>query len=451
MGIDRFLADSNGLLKEAFVRDRERAELEAHRFTVSNYLRTDELSLSRIIGDLLDPQKDHGQGSLFLEILLRQLHICLEGLRSELVDVQFEKTIYEQRRIDVYVRIPTGGTDFCLAIENKPHASDLKNQIRDYLAGLQKIHGESFLLLYFSGAGQTPSQWSLGSDFERFRTRAKVVPYCYESVTSSQRANSVMDFAQCSVVSWISACRNECKAKKLQWFLQDIKLYCEREFGDRVVSNIEIETLSSHLLSSRENCEAAQSVSNAWPIVQSRVHEEFLKRLCEALCQRLQQSELAEFTDIKVDYKFRNKSGTDNRLWLYRESWKTYTREGTADSNNRTSIRLESLNRIDWRYGVSSPCNKDDIVSNEMDRRIDLNKKLEPFQGEGASKADVNWWPLIVQFDRSKRNWDDSVYEMHKENEAGHGEITDYFVNALLKLATFAIPKINEVEGREAD
>ena len=321
MEINRFLADSNRLMEDAVARDRERAELEAHRFTVSNYLRTDELSLSRIIGDLLDPQQDHGQGSIFLEILLKQLHVCLEGLRPELVAVQFEKAIYEQRRIDVYVRIPTGGTAFCLAIENKPHASDSKNQIRDYLAGLQKIHGESFLLLYLSGSGQPPSQWSLGSDFERFRSCAKVVPYCNESVHSSQRANSVMDFAQCSVVSWISACRNKCKAARMQWFLQDIKLYCEREFGDQVVSNLEIETLSSHLLSSPKNCEMARSLSDAWPIVKSRVHENFLNRLCVALRQRLQQSKLAEFNDIRVGYKYRNKTGTSNRLWLYRESW----------------------------------------------------------------------------------------------------------------------------------
>ena len=100
---------------------------------------------------------------------------------------------------------------------------------------------------------------------------------------------------------------------------------------------------------------------------------------------------------------------------------------------------------------MSSPCDKVDLVGDEMGRRIILNEKLEAFQGESSSKSDFNWWPLIVEFERSKKNWDRLVYEMHKENEAGHGELTDYFVNALLTLAQFAIPIINEVDGHEDD
>ena len=48
-------------------------ELDRHlarRFNVFRYLRADELGLSRIIGDLLDPTGEHGQGTTFGEAMI---------------------------------------------------------------------------------------------------------------------------------------------------------------------------------------------------------------------------------------------------------------------------------------------------------------------------------------------------------------------------------------------
>ena len=49
------------------IAERRRDRHLAHRFNVFRYLSQDELGLSRIIADLLDPTAEHGQGASFLE------------------------------------------------------------------------------------------------------------------------------------------------------------------------------------------------------------------------------------------------------------------------------------------------------------------------------------------------------------------------------------------------
>ena len=70
MEYERFFAELVPRLDSARVLERELDRKLAHRFNVLDYLRDDELGLSRIIADLLNPEKSHGQGTLFLQTLL---------------------------------------------------------------------------------------------------------------------------------------------------------------------------------------------------------------------------------------------------------------------------------------------------------------------------------------------------------------------------------------------
>ena len=104
-------------LETARTLQRELDSQLAHRFNVFDYLRKDELGLSRIIADLLDPQAKHGQGPLFLELLLRRLKGPFATMeRLDHAGVEVERTIKDGRRLDICVRIG----NHCLAIENKP-------------------------------------------------------------------------------------------------------------------------------------------------------------------------------------------------------------------------------------------------------------------------------------------------------------------------------------------
>src|SRR4051794_32824876 len=63
------------VIKEAEIQESERNRTEARRFNVFSLIKPDENRLSDILADLLDPDGPHGQGNLFLRLLLEQLGI----------------------------------------------------------------------------------------------------------------------------------------------------------------------------------------------------------------------------------------------------------------------------------------------------------------------------------------------------------------------------------------
>ena len=98
--------------------------------------------------------------------------LSLEGLkntqywpdlyRSQKISVVVERVITANRRIDISVHIiGADGKTYCLAIENKPRAGDLENQVQHSLEYLSKEYDERFLLIYISGTGEGPSEWSI--------------------------------------------------------------------------------------------------------------------------------------------------------------------------------------------------------------------------------------------------------------------------------------------------
>ena len=150
---ERFFSELAPRLAAARSRDRELDRRLARRFNVFDYLRTDELGLSRVIADLLDSGAGHGQGTLFLRALLDGLNQFrpwpdLDARRSSAV---VEHRIPSGRKIDVVVRVVASDQEtWCLAIENKPYAGDQENQVRDYLEYFGEKFGERILLLYLS-------------------------------------------------------------------------------------------------------------------------------------------------------------------------------------------------------------------------------------------------------------------------------------------------------------
>ena len=181
----RFFAELTPQLEGARVLAAERDRELAPRFNVFDYVRDDELGLSRIIADLLNPNAKHGQGKLFLQTLL-----SLEGLkntqywpdlyRSQKISVVVERVITANRRIDISVHIiGADGKTYCLAIENKPRAGDLENQVQHYLEYLSKEYDERFLLIYISGTGEGPSEWSIHeTELDKWKDRFAIMPYC---------------------------------------------------------------------------------------------------------------------------------------------------------------------------------------------------------------------------------------------------------------------------------
>ena len=161
-----FFSDLKPRLGAAKKLERELNRHLAHRFNVFQYLRTDEIGLSRIIADMLDSNASHGQGTAFLRTLMERLEERsywpggIEVDASSLaVCTEFNTT--GNRRIDIAVRFKdTRGTPHCIAIENKPYADDQDDQIRDYLHFLNVEYEGRFILIYSPPSSQGPSSKS---------------------------------------------------------------------------------------------------------------------------------------------------------------------------------------------------------------------------------------------------------------------------------------------------
>ena len=209
-------------LEEISANERRRNRQRAPRFNVFKYLRQDELGLSRVIADLLNPAAEHGQGTVFLELMLETLPETkerfgeLQPTPDSPIKVQIERQITSERRMDITVDIPLGDQWFCLAFENKPYANDQSGQLIAYLEYLGEKYGRHFLLVYLPPDDREPDKASLSQpDRERWKGHFRVMPY----MPDLRRANSLR--------SWFAACRNRCEADGVRWFLRSAESFCK--------------------------------------------------------------------------------------------------------------------------------------------------------------------------------------------------------------------------------
>lgn len=210
----------------------------ARRFNVLDYLRTDELGLSRIIADLLDPSATHGQGTLFLERFFAVFSDYLDfakylSLDRSYISVEVEKEITEQRRIDVFVQIVYGKSAHVLAIENKPYAEDQSRQVHDYLQYLQDRFEDLFSLIYLSPRGEGPTEESVALEELQcnWTKRFRILSYSGTDATLQDDRFGQFKISRLSLVDWLQTCRRDCEVDRLRWFLGDVADFCQREFG----------------------------------------------------------------------------------------------------------------------------------------------------------------------------------------------------------------------------
>ena len=211
-----FFLDLSWCFRTAEALEREIDRHLAPRFNVFRYLRRDELGLSRMIADLLDPTAGHGQGTSFLEAMLDSLprtrgRVHTRGaIPSNPISVQRERLTTTGGRIDITVDIPDADRTFCLAFENKPYAADLPGQMKAYLKYLKAQYGSNFLLVYLPPAsGDGPSEASLSKeDRYRWKKYYVVMPYAGDD----------------SLADWLENCRSRCDAERMRWFLREAEI-----------------------------------------------------------------------------------------------------------------------------------------------------------------------------------------------------------------------------------
>lgn len=435
----------------------------ARHFNVFRYLRDDELGLSRIIADLLDPTEEHGQGATYLEAMLELLELreaAPGGSESGRVRVVTERGT-GGRFIDITVDIPTDGGIFCLAFENKPYAGDQHRQCIDYLKFLKREYGERFLLVYLPPRYRMPEESSLPlADFrERWTKHFRVLPYVTDDAPLGDdgssdeaggalvRAESGVDDARsgddapaedtatdqeataaradtvvgdgASLADWFGTCWKRSEAERLRWFLREAQLYCRRHFGDSTMTDTEARYIRKYLDENPRHLHAAFAVARAWPGVKHDVCRRFLEHLRDRVEKRISEEMPETREDLRVSCRYDGDKRWSTQLKLRR----TIMMQAGGPGPNG------------WCWGVLNP--------NPKTLREEL---LTVLKRRGlALKHASDGWPQYEYLPRYG-HWDRRVPELVQELTDGGGKITDYYVNGLLNIAEKAIPAFDEVE-----
>lgn len=449
-------------LEAARALERELDRHLARRFNVFDYLSTDEVALSRIIADLLDPEARHGQGTRFLRTLLDELTEI--GGRPDpdagvmkRIHVVTERVIADNRRLDVAVEIPGTDRPYCLAIENKPYADDQRNQVSDYLRFLQWKYPDRFLLIYLSPTGQGPSSWSLPrKELGKWTGRLAVMGYWSDTGGSGPEQHAAGDRYDdfrvgLSLAAWFSACRRRCGPDRLRWFLSEAEVFCKRRFGGHsMTTDSETRTIKEYLFANPEHLETAQSVSDAWVRVKAVLCRGFLEHLRTALAKRARKEWPDIAPDLRVGCRYGGEKSYSNFLWLHRASWTPWEghKKNHPPPKGCTAIALQSGSTAGpnkWYWGVLHPLDKSGMTDADMERRERLEDGLRnKFDGVIQSGS---WWPHWRFVDDEMGSWNSLLPALYREWKDGGGEVTDFYVGGMMDIATKAIPIIDEIEG----
>lgn len=494
----RLLRELTPHVRAARTLERELDRRLARRFNAFRYLRRDELGLSRLIADLLDPTAEHGQGATFLEAMLdllevipgepdpdrsRQRHRTTPRRRlfgrpgstgANEIRVVRERGLPGRRRIDITVHIPTDNGPYCLAFENKPEADDSPGQCRDYLEFLDGEYRGRFLLVYLPPRYRMPDESSLSvADRERWKDHFRVLPYCpddrarpgdddssdpdgaapmpadsapgdalaEDDATAARDGAAVGDSA--SLADWFGRCCTLAGPERLRWFLREAQLFCQHHFRDSPMTDTEARFLRVYLDENPKHLHAAFAVYRAWPAAVHNVCQRFLEHLKDRIAERV-RNEFPEIADeLAVECRYGRDKPYESYLCVYRDGWMQYE-GGSRKSDRRTSVMLQNRKRGPerWRWGVRSGRPKRDMTELEKQRRAGVERSLK--QHGLSTSSDPGHWP---HFNRPRyRNWSVIVPELGLELADRGGKITEYYVNGFLRIAEKAIPAINEVE-----
>ena len=145
---------------------REKTELyDSNRFNPFQFMRTDEMGLSKILAFLLDPKEAHGQGDLFLNSFLKYIGKH-NFLAYNNIHVCVEKTTSKNRRHDIFIEgFLNNKRHWIVSIENKLRfASDQEEQLKDYRDDLEKYKETEYCLIYLPVFKEPPSEKSIEKD-----------------------------------------------------------------------------------------------------------------------------------------------------------------------------------------------------------------------------------------------------------------------------------------------
>ena len=250
---------------ENFRLQREKTELyDSNRFNPFQFMRTDEMGLSKIIAFLLDPKETHGQGDLFLNSFLKYIGKH-NFLAYDNIQVCVEKATSENRRHDIFIEgFLNHRRHWIVSIENKLRfATDQEEQLKDYRDDLEGYREVEYCLIYLPVFKESPSENSIEKDK-------------WEELIGAKKA--ILLSAK-DLVDWLD--NTLIIAPAVKQFSQDLKKFLSEELMGNTETN---DDLVKYLMKNENN----DALYSALSVIDSKaqLYENLIERLVEQLQER---------------------------------------------------------------------------------------------------------------------------------------------------------------------
>lgn len=240
--LEKLLHSVGGCFKDIEEERRRLEVIAAPNFRLFNFIRNDEIGLSRCLAFLLNVNGDHGQGDLYLDLFFKKFipkKYLQKGLDLLRAKVAIEKNTHCGRRIDICIEIPG-----CLnvGIENKPWAADQHQQLQDYSRFLERISGNGdWILMYL--CNRDPSAASIDHGIKE---------------NLKEKGNFLqVSFSQ--LIDWLRLCLTDTKADKVRFFIDDMIKFIDQEINNMIEVREDEKIIS--LLKDSDNLASAFAVS----------------------------------------------------------------------------------------------------------------------------------------------------------------------------------------------
>lgn len=369
---------------------RERfADRLAPDFSIFDYLRTDEMGLSRCIASLLDPTEKHGQKAVFLELFLEKIH--WEG-DTKIHSVSLEEQANGQRRIDIYLQFKSGEI---IGIENKPWAGDQENQLSDYASFIKKeAKGNKWLLIYLSN--NEPSEYGgIGKEKKK--------------QLEDEKNFAQLDYT--SVIGWLEDCACKSKALIVRLFIEELAKFIRMNVNGELEMSEENE-IKSLILASPQNVESAFHVS----LVMRSVKEALLQEFHDDLRNKTKAKGFELIWDEAMSKGWRGSPGFGMKF--------------SKEQNLYLRFEFDSSGLHDLYWGIArehDSVKKDDVIWKK------ISEVMSDQFGLSGKSVRWPWWSWIdkKEFSDDYRHWDTNETPWILINK---GELAEKFVDLAVRV-----------------
>ena len=394
---------------ENFRLQREKTELyDSNRFNPFQFLRTDEMGLSKILAFLLDPKETHGQGDLFLNSFLKYIGKH-NFLAYDKIQVCVEKATSENRRHDIFIEgFLNSKRRWIVSIENKLRfASDQEKQLKDYRDDLEGYREVEYCLIYLPVFKEPPSENSIRkNEWEDLISAKKAI---------LMSAKDLLDWLDNTLII----------APAVKQFSQDLKKFLSEELMGNTETN---DDLVKYLMKNENN----DALYSALSVIDSKA--QLYESLIERLVEQLQERFAHDYKKLK-HYGWKcNFYGevTDKDFAIFFDEEDIYWGVGATFGCNNLS---------EGQYGVY--CHKD-----EHPKLYDLLNEIFDNPDIKARFNKNKFWVMRKYFDGNLINWDAEILRKIPNGELAE-QIFD-LCKPLLDIITDNLDKIKKLDLKKS-